>query len=64
MESVALGHQRQARGAPQGAVWAGPGRQRKKAKVQNGRRGWQGGGLAQTFRLWILALILDCPAQM
>lgn len=53
----------QAQGAPQGAVWAGPGRaeQRKTAKVQNGRWGWQG-GVAQTFRLWILALILDCPS--
>ena len=29
--------------------------------MQNGRWGWQG-GVAQTFRLWILALILDCPS--
>ena len=33
------------------------------AKAQSGRRGWQG-RVARTFRLWILALILDSPAQM
>lgn len=55
----------QAQGAPRGAAWAGPGRaeQGKMAKAQSGRQGWQGRA-AQTFRLWILALILDSPAQM
>lgn len=48
-------------GLPKGPCGPGQAEQRKKAKVQNGRRGWQG-RVAQTFRLWILALILDCPS--